>query len=71
MTDCRSQILVDQQAGLQHLTKILQRDLKDLGVVMGTGGEQEDAHTNVDMRLSTSPSPLNSSTSMLHGSALR
>ncbi|KAF8128611.1 nucleoporin complex subunit 54-domain-containing protein [Boletus edulis] len=30
------QILSDQQAGLQHLTKILQRDLKDLGVIMGT-----------------------------------
>ncbi|KAH0831242.1 nucleoporin complex subunit 54-domain-containing protein [Lanmaoa asiatica] len=66
-----TQILSDQQAGLQHLTKILQRDLKDLGVIMGTNGEREDGHTSADMRLSASPSPLNSSTSTLRASALR
>lgn len=32
-----SQILAEQQAGLAHLTKILQKDMKDLGVIMGTG----------------------------------
>jgi nuclear pore complex protein Nup54 len=31
------QILSEQQAGLAHLTKILQRDLKDLEVIMGNG----------------------------------
>jgi nuclear pore complex protein Nup54 len=38
------QILSEQQAGLAHLTKILQRDLKDLAVIMGsgTGGSRED-----------------------------
>ncbi|KAF8558659.1 hypothetical protein OG21DRAFT_1455256 [Imleria badia] len=66
-----TQILSDQQAGLQHLTKILQRDLKDLGVIMGTNGEREDGHTSVDTRFSASPSPLNSSTSTLHASVLR
>ncbi|KAG8216116.1 nucleoporin complex subunit 54-domain-containing protein [Butyriboletus roseoflavus] len=66
-----TQILSDQQAGLQHLTKILQRDLKDLGVIMGTNGEREDGHRSADMRLSTSPSLLNSSTSTLHASVLR
>jgi nuclear pore complex protein Nup54 len=30
-----AQILAEQQAGLQHLTKILQKDLKDLNVVFG------------------------------------
>lgn len=29
------QILVDEQAGLTHLTKILQRDLRDIGVIYG------------------------------------
>lgn len=69
-SDYLLQILSDQQAGLQHLTKILQRDLKDLGVIMGTNGEREDGHTSVDTRFA-SPSPLNSSTSTLHASALR
>jgi hypothetical protein len=26
---------VDEQAGLTHLTKILQRDLRDIGVIYG------------------------------------
>ncbi|KAG9308318.1 hypothetical protein JVU11DRAFT_12082 [Chiua virens] len=65
-----TQILSDQQAGLQHLTKILQRDLKDLGVIMGTNGERDDGHMGAEMRFSASPSPLNSSTSTLHTSAL-
>jgi len=30
-----AQILAEQQAGLQHLTKILQKDLRDLNVVFG------------------------------------
>ena len=30
-----TQILAEQQAGLQHLTKILQKDLRDLNVVFG------------------------------------
>jgi nuclear pore complex protein Nup54 len=30
-------ILAEQQAGLQHLTKILQKDQKDLAIIMGSG----------------------------------
>ncbi|KIJ64710.1 hypothetical protein HYDPIDRAFT_111286 [Hydnomerulius pinastri MD-312] len=66
-----TQILSDQQAGLQHLTKILQRDLKDLGVIMGTNGEGEDSHMSTENRFSGSTSTLYSSTSTLHASALR
>ncbi|KAH7883035.1 nucleoporin complex subunit 54-domain-containing protein [Phlebopus sp. FC_14] len=55
-----TQILSDQQAGLQHLTKILQRDLQDLRVIMGKNTE-EDMSTEM----------LYSSTSTLHASALR
>ena len=33
--DAYTQVLAEQQAGLAHLTKILQKDLKDLGVIMG------------------------------------
>jgi len=32
-----TQILTEQQAGLQHLTKILQKDQKDLAIIMGSG----------------------------------
>ncbi|KAG6330896.1 hypothetical protein ID866_8196, partial [Astraeus odoratus] len=56
-----AQILVDQQAGLEHLTKILQRDLKDLRVITGDGTEEEDL----------SSEKLYSSTSTLHASTLR
>lgn len=46
------QILSEQQAGLAHLTKILQRDLKDLAVIMGnktgTGGEESSSHAKDD-----------------------
>ena len=30
-----AQILAEQQAGLQHLAKILKKDLRDLNVVFG------------------------------------
>jgi nuclear pore complex protein Nup54 len=30
-------ILAERQAGLQHLTKILQKDQKDLAIIMGSG----------------------------------
>jgi len=36
-----AQILTEQQTGLQHLTKILQRDLKDLGVIQGEQDGEE------------------------------
>jgi nuclear pore complex protein Nup54 len=65
-----TQILSDQQTGLQHLTKILQRDLKDLGVIMGTNGEGEDGNMNTENRFSASASPYGS-TSTLHASAVR
>ncbi|KIJ64824.1 hypothetical protein HYDPIDRAFT_175333 [Hydnomerulius pinastri MD-312] len=51
-----AQILSDQQAGLQHLTKILQRDLKDVGVMMGTNGEGEDSRMTTKNWFSSSTS---------------
>ncbi|KAI6041469.1 nucleoporin complex subunit 54-domain-containing protein [Pisolithus marmoratus] len=56
-----AQILADQHAGLEHLTKVLQRDLKDLRVITGNGGEGENLNTE----------KLYSSTSTLHASTLR
>ena len=38
-----SQILADEQAGLAHVTKILQKDLKDLSVILGVTTKTEDA----------------------------
>lgn len=35
MTNPFLQILGDEQAGLTHLTKILQKDLRDIGVIYG------------------------------------
>ncbi|KAF9224896.1 hypothetical protein BS17DRAFT_779235 [Gyrodon lividus] len=66
-----TQILSDQQTGLQHLTKILQRDLKDLGVIMGKNGEGEDGNMSTENRLSASTASLYHPTSTLHASALR
>lgn len=40
-----AQILADQHAGLEHLTKVLQRDLKDLHVITGNGTEGENLST--------------------------
>lgn len=50
------QILAEEQAGLVHLTKILQKDLKDLAVIQGTAVKVEE------------PDLLMSSTSTLRGS---
>lgn len=50
------QILAEEQAGLVHLTKILQKDLKDLAVIQGTAVKEEE------------PDLLMSSTSTLRGS---
>jgi nuclear pore complex protein Nup54 len=36
-----AQILAEQQPGLQHLTKILQKDLKDLNVIFGKSSEHD------------------------------
>ena len=36
-----AQILSDQQAGLQHLTKILQKDQKDLSIITGNRSAKE------------------------------
>lgn len=36
------QILAEEQAGLAHVTKILQKDLKDLGVIEGVPVKQEE-----------------------------
>jgi len=35
-----AQILADEQAGLGHLTKVLQKDMRDLGVILGTPVKQ-------------------------------
>jgi len=35
ITNPLHQILGDEQAGLTHLTKILQKDLRDIGVIYG------------------------------------
>jgi nuclear pore complex protein Nup54 len=53
------QILTEQQAGLQHLTKILQRDMKDLAVIQGKSEEEDRSES------------LLSSTSTLRASTLR
>jgi nuclear pore complex protein Nup54 len=39
------QILAEQQAGLAHLTKILQKDLNDLAVIYGTAGKEDSDMT--------------------------
>lgn len=60
---CQSQILSEQQNGLSHLTKILQKALKDVGIILGTmkNSAQSDhevinnllSSTNNDLRAST------------------
>ncbi|KIK96889.1 hypothetical protein PAXRUDRAFT_825485 [Paxillus rubicundulus Ve08.2h10] len=60
-----TQVLSDQQTGLQHLTKILQRDLKDLGIIMGKNGEGEDSNMNTESKFFASTAPLYGSTSTL------
>lgn len=39
-----AQILLEQQTGLQHLTKILQKNQKDLAVILGKTGSADDAY---------------------------
>jgi len=53
------QILTEQQAGLQHLTKILQQDMKDLAVIQGKSEEENRSESLI------------SSTSTLRASTLR
>ncbi|KAH9834748.1 nucleoporin complex subunit 54-domain-containing protein [Rhodofomes roseus] len=53
-----AQILEQEQAGLAHLTKILQKDLRDLAVIQGTAVKEEE------------PDLLMSSTSTLRGSTV-
>jgi len=62
-----AQILSEQQSGLQHLTKILQKDLKDLAVITGTKGSGSADDADVEM----GGENLWSSTSTLRVSALR
>ncbi|KAH9848107.1 nucleoporin complex subunit 54-domain-containing protein [Lenzites betulinus] len=44
-----AQVLGEEQAGLAHLTKLLQKDLKDLAVIQGSSPQEDD----VDMGAST------------------
>ncbi|KAG7451627.1 uncharacterized protein BT62DRAFT_927358 [Guyanagaster necrorhizus] len=60
-----AQILSEQQTGLAYLTKILQKDLKDLGIIMGTG------LTTTAGDVSMEGESLWTSTSTLRASALR
>lgn len=64
-----AQILAEQQAGLQYLTKILQKDQKDLGVIFGTSNVGKD----VDVEEFVMPADSSDwgSTSTLRASALR
>ncbi|KAF9554978.1 hypothetical protein CPC08DRAFT_737499 [Agrocybe pediades] len=71
-----AQILAEQQAGLQHLTKILQKGQKDLGVILGKrnlsssskdGGEEIPG----EMLWGSTTSAMGGSTSTLRASALR
>jgi len=65
-----AQILAEQQAGLQHLTKILQKDLRDLNVVFGKSSANMTLEEGVG---SVQESGDNSwgSTSTLRASALK
>lgn len=36
-------MLAEEQAGLAHLTKLLQKDMKDLAVIQGSNPQDEDA----------------------------
>ncbi|RPD60662.1 hypothetical protein L227DRAFT_501697 [Lentinus tigrinus ALCF2SS1-6] len=53
-----AQILAEEQAGLAHLTKLLQKDMKDLAVIQGSSPQEED------------PDSLMSSTTTLRASTL-
>ncbi|RDX52382.1 hypothetical protein OH76DRAFT_1344803 [Lentinus brumalis] len=53
-----AQILAEEQAGLAHLTKLLQKDMKDLAVIQGSSSPEED------------PDSLMSSTATLRASTL-
>ena len=39
------QVLAEEQAGLAHLTKLLQKDMKDLAVIQGSSPQEEDPDT--------------------------
>ncbi|GJE93078.1 nucleoporin complex subunit 54-domain-containing protein [Phanerochaete sordida] len=56
-----AQVLAEEQAGLAHVTNILQRDLKDLGVILGMPAKEEE----------TGPDALTGSATALRGSLMR
>ncbi|KAF8241135.1 hypothetical protein L208DRAFT_1229414 [Tricholoma matsutake] len=66
-----AQILSEQQAGLAHLTKILQRDLKDLAVIMGNGAGGGGMGGEDSSSYAKDGDMLRGSTSTLRVSALR
>jgi nuclear pore complex protein Nup54 len=53
------QVLAEEQAGLAHLTNILQQDLKSLGVILGMPAKDEE------------PDTFSGSASALRGSLIR
>lgn len=58
------QVLSEQQAGLAHLTKVLQQQIKDLAVIMGTGSSGGGDESN------DGDSMMNSTSSTLRASSL-
>lgn len=56
-----AQVLAEEQAGLAHVTSILQRDLKDLGVIVGMPAKEEESV----------PDALSGSATALRGSLMR
>ena len=48
LTSPEFKVLSEQQAGLVHLTKILQKSIKDLNVVMGRANSATDEVYEVD-----------------------
>lgn len=63
-----AQILAEQQAGLQYLTKILQKGQKDLGIILGNNSAAKDAAEDFGMPVDSSDW---ASASTLRASALR
>ncbi|KAA1474539.1 hypothetical protein DENSPDRAFT_781955 [Dentipellis sp. KUC8613] len=57
------QILAEEQAGLAHLTKILQKDLRDVAVIYGEGEREEEPDQRADL--------LSSFSQTLRGSTIR
>ncbi|KAF9484037.1 hypothetical protein BDN70DRAFT_872935 [Pholiota conissans] len=65
-----AQILAEQQTGLQHLTRLLQKDQKDLGVILGNAANTQDEEDGITLPIDADDKRWGS-TSTLRASALR